>query len=373
MTLHIDAEAIAADYVRSRRLRLGGVTVHVAVPTLDAATTTQVVEQAAADLGFDTVRATPSNGGAAVMVPGLGPGRTDKLDRLMTVVEQLASNDVTVTAGRIGVPTYPSPTAAVPTAALGFTIRPPAGEGPLNEWGQPAYRWSVPADVSSSLFESATSWAGGPDLALQVATHGVIPVRPDEAPEAVRRSLREGHTPGSISSATPHRQLVRTVVFGAFGQSTWSDADTGRDVTAKVDHLLQVIRRHAPDLDFAAIFAGPPVSTFGHLGNSYFDMGFARNSWSSLVPDAFPVLLVTSHHLAKAGDLAGWSLEDLGEDRYLLSVRDPASWFLDDSRTYTDWCLWMMAEPMAEILRVARAALGDMILTEERYNELTPG
>lgn len=373
MTLHIDAEAIAADYVRSRRLRLGGVTVHVAVPTLDAVTTTQVVEQAAVHLGFDTVRATPSNGGAAVRVPGLGPGRTDKLDRLATLVERLASDDVTVTVGRIGVPTYPSPTAAVPTAALGFTIRPPAGDGPLNQWGQPAPRWSVPAGVSSSLFESATSWANGKNLALQVATHGVIPVRPDEAPEALRRSLREGHTPGSISSATPHRQLVRTVVFGAFGQSTWSDADTGRDVPAKVDHLLQVIRRHAPDLDFAAIFAGPPVSTFGQMGNPYFDMGFARDSWSSLVPDAFPVLLVTSRHLAGAENLASWRIEDLGADRYLMSVPEPASWFLDDRHTYNEWQGWMMGEPMSEILGEARDALGDMILTEERYHQIAPG
>lgn len=373
MALHIDSDAIAAAFVRSRRLRLGGVTVHVAVAALDAVTTTKVVEQAAASLGVDHVRAAPSNGGAAVRVPGLGPGRTNKLDQLMTRVEQLTSDDVTVSVGHIDVPAYPSPTAAVPTAALGFTISPPAGHGPLNEWGQPAPRWSVPTGVSSSLFESATSWADGRDLALQVATHGVIPVRPDEAPEALRRSLLEGHTPASISSATAQRQLVRAVVFGAFGQSTWSDADTGRDVTAKVDLLLQVIRRHAPDLDFAAIFAGPPFSTFGHLGNPYFDMGFARDSWSSLVPDAFPVLLVTSQHLSNAGDLRNWRLEELGADRYLLSVHEPATWFLDDSHTYNEWRMRMLSGPMSEVVEQACRGLGNMILTEERYHELTPG
>lgn len=91
------------------------------------------------------------------------------------------------------------------------------------------------------------------------------------------------------------------------------------------------------------------------------------------MPDAFPVLLVTSRHLAGAENLASWRIEDLGADRYLMSVPEPASWFLDDRHTYNEWQGWMMGEPMSEILGEARDALGDMILTEERYHQIAPG
>lgn len=71
------------------------------------------------------------------------------------------------------------------------------------------------------------------------------------------------------------------------------------------------------------------------------------------VPDARGVMVLTDAHLAKAHDLTGWTITDLGHGRHLVQHHDLAAWYADPDH------------PDPALLPQARADLGDMILTAD--------
>ncbi|GAA3542142.1 hypothetical protein AFL01nite_09320 [Aeromicrobium flavum] len=79
-----------------------------------------------------------------------------------------------------------------------------------------------------------------------------------------------------------------------------------------------------------------------------------------LVPDAHGVQVVGRAHLAAAGDLPGWRVEELGHDRFLVSAPDLDAWYAG-------------GRPDAAVLARARADWDSALLTAARSDAHAAG
>ena len=70
------------------------------------------------------------------------------------------------------------------------------------------------------------------------------------------------------------------------------------------------------------------------------------------VVDAYVAQVLTTQHLARAGLLALFEIEDLGGDRHLVVARDPELWLNE-------------LVPAADLVERARGELGAALLTAE--------
>lgn len=371
MSLQIDVGAIDRSLMRARRGGWDGISVNVRVRGADPADVVASLDRLAAELvltGGGSIA--PSRNGAAVWLNAATTTR-EEVETLADLLHRQVRSDVFVNVLSERVADWPSPSLALPQLHLGTAIHPPAREGPINQWGQPDYRWSVAPTASDAIFREAARWLDQPDRRLQAATRGVFPVTAEQAPEALRRFLLGD---GFMCSLTSHagNLATRSVTFEPFGASTWTDGDLDRSIKDRVAGLIELLRRHARCCDVAAVHLGPSPGNWAHLDNPYYPMPSMRDSWNRLLPGAFPVLVASSSHLAAVNDLSRWTVENLGHDRYLLKVPDWEAWFLEDDVRYTQFSMWWNGPEMSARRKSAMEDLGDAVLTQQRYEAIAP-
>jgi hypothetical protein len=100
-------------------------------------------------------------------------------------------------------------------------------------------------------------------------------------------------------------------------------------------------------------------------GTDYFDrFAYDRfpDRWHEFTLDPCGIQILTDQHLAKAGDLSGWTTTRLDEHHYLVEARDLAAWYAKPL---------LKTDPVdPDLLAQARADFGGMILTHAIAEEL---
>ena len=87
--------------------------------------------------------------------------------------------------------------------------------------------------------------------------------------------------------------------------------------------------------------------------------GIAAHLLPDYVPDAYVAQVLTDSHLAKAGALSMFDVEELGRGRHLVRARDVQPWISG-------------LNPDPAVLDAARREFGEMLLTEEVYRADSP-
>jgi hypothetical protein len=215
--------------------------------------------------------------------------------------------------------------------------------------------YDMPPDLE--LCESAAQWAirnGGPDVYLNSGM--LLADRPGELGRHLYLAVTGTYTisamcvserPGPSSSIglvgdgqasyqvydprlTPFTQVgaAREALLAAVGHTRWA----GAMLISGYSYSWQTLNK-----------------TVGQKWVSPSWTGGRNNPvWSSYVPDAFGMQLLTSDHLGRTRDLSGWAVSEAGPDRYLVEALELGEWFGP-------------AGPSAEVVAAARADFGPAI------------
>ncbi len=242
---------------------------------------------------------------------------------------------------------------------MAHRMDPPITDGPFNVMGMPEYRWGVDDNVSAALLERCTTWACDPTTRAQVGEVAFIPVTTEDAPEILDLMLRQGARRTQLAALTEtESRLSRSVHFESFGQSAWSDLDEEADPVTLAERLAELLVDFAPDLDIAVVHpCFPGVDEVSRTTTGIWNLN--RHLWSSFVPDAFGIQLLTSEHLRRANDLTDWTVEEVAPDRWIVRSRDLAAWF----RVPGGSALRHGRFPDQQVRAKARQDFGEMILT----------
>jgi hypothetical protein len=192
--------------------------------------------------------------------------------------------------------------------------------------------------------------SGGAVLAVAGGPNGDTPALPDDLESDVRHLLQtlQAGSVGSYFGDDPLRTR-----FGAFkrpGCSEFVDtyfADTPRtdvDYQPTLRWCRELLSGSTRHVNHAAVYS--PTNRLGR-GSSrgpgapgepdpifHSASALGRDFWmlEHWLPDVTPIQIVTAHHLDRLGGrLAGWSVGELGDDRYLLEADDALAWFTDPS------------------------------------------
>ena len=124
------------------------------------------------------------------------------------------------------------------------------------------------------------------------------------------------------------------------------------------EKLAELLVDFAPDLDIAVVHpCFPGVDEISRTTTGIWNLN--RHLWSSFVPDAFGIQLLTSEHLRRANDLTDWTVEEVAPDRWIVRSRDLAAWF----RVPDGQALRQERFPDQQVRAKARQDFGEMILT----------
>ena len=343
MTVHVDEARIRDRVAQRRRQRLDGVDLWVELEGLEGLERPTGVVRAALEQipggprGWD-VR--PTTGGAWAWL-------FDAADWSQHVPGLAAALSALGHAGSISVPWvdpwfHRTSEVPFPTAYLAHRVDPPADAGPINAHGVPEPRWGVPDPVSERLLSQAVAWALVPGTGAHVGDVVRTPVQGRDAAAVIRPLLdRRLSTLFLASSLLDGQAMRRSVSFSPFGQTWWMDLDRDADPMALAEHRQSQLVGHAPDLEFGAVHVTHPGN---HESEATTTSVWRRHPhlWSSYVPDAFGVQLLTGRHLARARDLSRWQVREVAEDRWLVTARGLAEWLRPTdpasvrSRTFPD-------------------------------------
>ena len=216
-----------------------------------------------------------------------------------------------------------------------------AEPGRVTDWGE-VLRWAVP-------------WVALDEPDVHVAS-GFLAWRSTPA-AALRLQARDRGLLRVLSSSD--REHLRVVSLDAIGRVVVQLKNDG-PWQSELDELRDLVAEHAGELCYAGIrySAGPADDTLDalavyppKLSSSEVREYYRRERWAdgSTVPDAMGTMLLTGDHLARARDLSGWSVQEVGPDRWLVQADDLAAWFAQD-------------RPDPHVLEAAREDLDGLIL-----------
>jgi hypothetical protein len=156
--------------------------------------------------------------------------------------------------------------------------------------------------------------------------------------------------------------------------------DKTRSTHDQLTQLVDCIRWHPAGLDYAFIgwaHGGLTNVWWGdHMhynlpgGLSEPDVRGHRRLWSSYVPDAFAVQVLSDNHLKRAHNLDNWVIEEIASGRHLVTARNLDRWLATPPPHPADE--YRLSAPPADVLDAARADFGGMLITREHANELDP-
>jgi hypothetical protein len=224
-------------------------------------------------------------------------------------------------------------------------------------------RRTTPRHVVEETADDLAAWSrlpGATTLAWRGATSFVT--QPWSAAEELRTgaSLDEQH---GLWHVTTDPRRARTVDFTFGAKGSLQIVDEMRPPADCLPDLLAGVRILAPHVDYAWVRRATPAGADERdasyiLGRPPTEMEEvaagrrARHLLAKYAVDAYVAQVLTSDHLAQAGALGSYVVEDLGADRYLVVARDPEPWMAG-------------LNPEPGVLERARGELGGSLLTRE--------
>jgi hypothetical protein len=245
--------------------------------------------------------------------------------------------------------------------------------------------WAVPVDVTRELARHALEW-----LNLEEATFFYIPSTLPTLwstptlelpqPQSLTEAVLEPRAWIGLQSGRTKPIRHRTVEFEREGRVACQDVDQTRNTRDQLAQLLDCLRWQPSGLDYAFIgwaHGGLTNMWWGdHMtydlpgGLREGDVRGHRRLWSSYVPDAFGLQVLTEAHLERAHDLSDWDIEELAPGRHLVVARDLNPWLATPPPHPENQ--YRLSTPPADILDAARADFGGMLITRDRAKELDP-
>jgi hypothetical protein len=236
-----------------------------------------------------------------------------------------------------------------PTAFLSLT----AGE-----------RREVPAETLEAVVRRLADWAWvprGQSVVRIGLSESVVP--PGRVAETALAALPLDPLELGFEQFTTSPRRLRSVRLGLGTRGRLQVVDEQSAPLSGLPALLEALELVAPHLDYACVRRGQAAAGSYVDGpfalrreptavETLVDAGAADHLLGSYAVDAAVAQVLTADHLARAADLSGFAVTDVGNDRFLVVAEDPAPW-LDD------------LNPDAGTLAAARAGFGPMLLAEE--------
>jgi hypothetical protein len=224
-----------------------------------------------------------------------------------------------------------------------------------------APRWSVDSSVTRAFLADAVEWAGHDDAAAYVAL-GRLSLRRDRDDAGVL--LAEGIELAGFAGVTYVDEAggrAGRCFASSVGSVVLQRDDSAVQPVDGARAMRELLLRHAEHLDlaFLRVHSGwvhgwvdldSAQPTLAHIEEYHLRLN--RDLWSSYVPDAHGIQVLTDAHLERAADLSSWEVVELPAGRHLVQARDLAPWFEP-------------GPPPPEVLAVARREFGDMLLTPD--------
>ena len=245
-----------------------------------------------------------------------------------------------------------------PSALVAYTITP----------GDPSYvarGWRVDDKTTQAICRHAVDWSAlnAAKIYLGEMTF-TTQVSGGEVETAFRNATARSGI-ARLTYATTKPLQTRSVRTADHGQVAYTAGHEGMGWADYLDDLLSAMTRDPAAVDYALVrLTAGYAQSFLDLANGAVEMPYLRESiyrlnrhlWSSYVPDAHALQVLTRDHLEKANDLSGWKVQKLTEDRWLVEATDLRAW-LDPELAGTD------------VIDAARTDFGAMIMTHQIADE----
>ncbi|GAA1888844.1 hypothetical protein [Lapillicoccus jejuensis] len=274
---------------------------------------------------------------------------------------------------------------STPALVLALPMTSTLAEGPRNEWGAPLMTWRASDAMTEKVTAAATEFVfdpawGAPTPEQILATPFGAMLLEDfratrvlraDAPAALREALEllsihlvelrtSTHSASTINDAPD--ACASGVAFRAGGICSWVHHGPAT-AAAKIQCLLAVAARFAPDLDGGAIYPGTAFNSAIN-GAEDWDGWLNRDALRDQVPEVSPYLIVTDRHLARAGTLDGWTVTPFATGLSLLALDlEPGHLerLASDRRAFYYWRMIDPYQGPTPDYLAAREALGDML------------
>lgn len=219
----------------------------------------------------------------------------------------------------------------------------------------------VPKRVVTQTADQLVAWSTLPNATTVIERGLTSFVVNDRAAAAeMRRSAALDPQHGVAQVHTKQRR-ARIVRFTTKARGSAQIVDTDRAPAETLADLLTPMRILAPYVEYGwvrramsalpdeqdlAFVQGRPTSPVEEAAMSH------PHLLGGYVTDAYVAQVLTSAHLARAGNLDGYVLEEVGQDRFLAVARDPEPWLAERN-------------PEPEVQQRARGEFGAALLTSE--------
>lgn len=221
-------------------------------------------------------------------------------------------------------------------------------------------RRTTTAATIDAIADGLSSWcrlAGATTIAHRGSSTFVIDHR--DAARELRASPALEHMYGLWQILDAPRR-ARLVDFTFQAKAVLQVVDETSTAAERLPDLLAGLRVVAPYVDYAWVRRATPLipgerDMRGRKPTAMEDLATDRRVMPVLteyVVDAYVAQVLTTRHLARAGSLASFEVENLGGDRHLVVARDPEPW-LDT------------LVPTPDLVERARGELGAALLTAE--------
>lgn len=242
---------------------------------------------------------------------------------------------------------------AVPVSAM---VAYSAPELPAVSFYELPFMSVVSEEIALRVAHAAVPWVSFPE-GLQFLSRWEAPIR--VLSEGLAETLAEmAFTVGSpgVEVVQPKPYRRRHVVLDHLGLACFQvqeDPTPWRDQVEAARRAM-LFAPEDTDLGFLTrvnfpLWVGGSHSTL-HLDGSLILAG--RPLFTTFVPHAWGLMLLTREHLDRASDLSGWSTTRVAEGRYVLEARDLEPWYAHQ-------------DPDPEVQAQAVADFGEMVLTPE--------
>lgn len=245
--------------------------------------------------------------------------------------------------------------------------------------------WAVPVDVTRGLARNALEWLSleGASTFYSLSTLPTLWSTPTLGlphPESLTEAVMEPLARIELWSGRTSPVRHRSVEFEREGRVACQDVDQTLDTRDALAQLLACLRWQPSGLDYAFIgWAHGGLTNLWWGDHMHYDLpgGLSepdvrghRRLWSSYVPDAFGVQVLTEAHLDRAHDLGAWHINELAPGRYLVTAQDLNPWLATPPPHPENQ--YRLSAPPAGVLYAARADFGGMLITRDCADELDP-
>jgi hypothetical protein len=191
--------------------------------------------------------------------------------------------------------------------------------------------WLVNGEITKELTTFATKWVStisgtsyfsGGTAQIKV---GPAPPPADLLATAVRRC---GQSYVSMLALNPLTERSANLTFGA--QVEFSAKGVEEEWRTSIAAVRQPLISLGHAADYAAVSHAIDynVQSAGRArGLGELVWRGNRHLWSTYVPEAFGIQVLTKSHLERASDLSGWHISPIGDDRYVVEAHDLEPWY----------------------------------------------